>query len=409
MIKVILCTSFLLFLHAGYSQTEIIAKYDKAKKTIKKLDKSSSTLNDGFKIKVTGVHSVLHKVSFEFEDFSWHSEPPEGLKTILPEIYGTAGSSAVPPSGPDRYKRVLKIQAFLNSAKKELETSFDGANWSADSDKTICDKYVNKIATLYTDDKEVLSAVAEDIQYFIGEYESILKIGEADYIGYLAENKLGYENIKKIQGKILSGLKAIIGGKSQVKGNSSSKVHLPKKEATTVKIYVIDRFNPSDTITSFKQDVYRMGKFKIDFSAGLGVNSLLNPSYYIGKNDTIPFIGEEEKRDIDLTLISLAHFNWRLLPWFSAGPTIGASVSIFDAKPTFLLGGGLSFGKQRSVSLSGGMSFGKVNVLSKKVSTDGITADLTLDSDISEVPTYGKIKFGYFISLTYNLKRTKKK
>jgi hypothetical protein len=185
-------------------------------------------------------------------------------------------------------------------------------------------------------------------------------------------------------------------------------VHFPEKEVTTLQIIVTNRFDPSDTICNYTTDIYRTGVFKIDFSTGIGVNSLVKPTYSIGNNGS-PYIHKENGRDADLSVMALLHATWRFTRNFTFGPTAGVSVSTFDANTGFVLGVSGSFGTRNTISLSAGGIMGKSFKLSSRVSSDGNKADIPLESGITEVPKVDIVKFGGFVSVTYNLTRIKKK
>lgn len=412
----------------------IEVEYSYKTKDIKKLEKDYASKNKGIKINVTGIHSTLHKVSVEFEDFSWESTPPEALEVLFPGFddfqlltNDTDGpelfpNKAKPMDYENQVDTLIEVQKKINEIKNDLATSFD-KNGELDSNKVAkaCGNTLEEVTKLIgaEDEKEVLATINYKIHYLLTYYEKLVESSknltpgkDNDVFLEIAKYNWSYQILKKNKSKIINGVLVLLSNDETSEVNSTyttKNAHFPKKEATTVKIYIIDRFNPSDTLVEFQQDIYRTGKLLVDFSAGIGVNTLVDPTFYIGKKDTIPFIAEEEKRDVDLTVFALLHLKWKLTSWFALGPSTGVSVSVFDAKPTYLLGGSFTFGKKNTISLSGGVSMGKVDILSRSVSTNGEIADLELAPGISEVPTYGKIGFGAFACLTYNFGRIKKK
>jgi hypothetical protein len=396
--------------------------FDKTKKQIVKIDKKFYNPSDGIQIVVNGIHPILHKVSINFDDAYWHSEPPKITKSVLPNISTLSFSqnaeifkseSSIPEIKLIGYQRINRIISILDSAKTTLSKSYKSPNWEPSNDVSICLSIFNQISQLYPNGSSLMNNIRIEIASLSTTYDQLSKVKTIEdaemfnsIIDYLSLNSWNNSRLKSSKSTILGVLPALKKGMKD--SLTKSKKYYPKGEFTTVTIHIIDRFKPSDTITTFIQDIYKVGKFKIDFSSGIGVNSILDPSFYIGKNDTIPFIAEEEKRDIDFNIFGLAHFNWRVLSWLSLGPTTGVSISVFSAKPTYLVGGSISIGRKNLISLSGGISFGAKNILSRKVSSDGFNADLPLALDISTVPTYKKITKGYFISLTYNFKRVRK-
>lgn len=400
----------------------LVLAQNTAKLSYNNTDKSITWTNekgvgsDGIKVEMDGISTVLHKVSVSFEDFSWHSETPEAIEVLFPNIQSLSmnGANSNPSVivGFDRFEKVLE---YVQNAKKALDGEFSGSNRTTMME-SICKTHLDKIQMLYSDQNDLLVGIQKEIAFLEADFESQKELlssihkKDPDLVADVSSKNWHYKNLIKNKTFVLQSVMNLIAysASSSVKTKYTSAPHKIKGEATTLVVHIINRFNASDTISSIKTDLYKNGKFKIDFSAGIGINSILDPSFYIDTLNGAASIEQEEKRDIDLTIFTLMHLNWRVSPCVSLGPTTGVSVSVFDAKPSYLLGGGITLGKQRSVSLSGGASMGLVNQLSRKISSDGLTAN-NLPLSFSEIPTYKKIKLGYFVSFTYNFTRTRKK
>lgn len=365
-----------------------------------------STCKKDFVIKVDGINTALHKVAVKFDDFYWFTETPEALKTVLPNIAVTNPK----PLGNMKDGATDVIQ-YIKNAIAAIENFND----------TVLVFYSTKPAGYLNDIQIVATTIVEDVEklevymnYFTGYYEALLEMSKSTYNVELAqtigESRDLYLNLQSNRKNLISGANTIEAASKKLSGTSFiSKVHTFSKPVTTVQIYVINKFDLDDTIAVYEEDIYRDGKITLDFSTGVGLNSLVKPQYYIGDNGAGKFIGNERTRELDFSVIALLHLNVRVFSWLSIGPATGVSVSAFDGNTGYLYGGTISIGKQRSFSISAGGILGKTVALSKTISSDGNSADLTLPTDISSVPTYDKIGKGGFISFTYNLTRIRKK
>jgi hypothetical protein len=285
---------------------------------------------------------------------------------------------------------------------------------------------VSQIKQMAIDDLKKLNCTTEqeydklfsefqyEVAYLISFYESLKEFNaqspnsEYEFTEKLASIKQLYDRLK---GKnYVRLLKLIISfAKKEPLNYAESDIHFPDKEVTSLQIYLIDQFDLTDTLYTYTTDIYRTGVFKLDFSTGIGVNSLIKPTYYLGNNGTTSYISKENGRDADLSVMALVHANWRISRRFTVGPVAGVSISTFDANTGFVLGLGTSIGTKNTLSISAGGIMGKSYQLSSRVSTDGNTQDIPLESDITEIPKIDAVNYGWFVSLTYNLSRTKKK
>jgi hypothetical protein len=388
-------------------------------KRITDLNHQSVNHNDNYKIHLKELKTALYKVQFKFNDFDWETEPPGILEqTIMPKIESFTGDrknlfreSTSMDAGMIEILNVAgkinEIILFINQYPVNIE------NANPNDIQSISKTGLEKLKFEPSDYAKGLTEFQNNIAYIKGLYIALKEFnaespnGSFEYVQLLASlegtvNQLNSKNYPKLLSYIISFAKEI------PKNFVESDVHFPEKEVTTLQIIVTNRFDPSDTICNYTTDIYRTGVFKIDFSTGIGVNSLVKPTYSIGNNGS-PYIHKENGRDADLSVMALLHANWRFTRNFTFGPTAGVSVSTFDANTGFVLGVSGSFGTRNTISLSAGGIMGKSFKLSSRVSSDGNKADIPLESGITEVPKVDIVKFGGFVSVTYNLTRIKKK
>ncbi|MBL7937359.1 MAG: hypothetical protein JNM51_16230 [Bacteroidia bacterium] len=382
----------------GQCTATLTAKYDASVKKITNLN-HKGTWDKDFIVKISNTNSALHKVIVKFNDFYWSSDLPEQLKTVFPNLESTDFRAI-----PSTYSYTDAI-AYLKDASNAVD-SFKIQAAKLDS---------SAICKLATDLLGNVKSIEEHLSYFMGYYENYLEMVKSSKsfslskVDSLAKLKHTYDGLKENSTNLILGGKIItkIAQKGLSKSFTSSGHHFTSS-ATTISIYILDNFNPKDTLAKFEEDIYKKGKFSIDFSTGPGLNYLVKPQYYIGDDNGVKFIGTEKKRPVDFGVMALVHLNLKLMPGFSTGLATGISVSAFDGNTGYLAGAGFSFGKKRTLSLTCGVIIGKTVALSKKISSDGVTVDKTLATDISAVPTYDKIDRKFFFGVTYNLTRKKK-
>ena len=413
----------------------ITIQYNQKKKSFGKPSQRIYKKKNDFMIKLEGVNTLSHIIKFEFQEKYFKSEMPEGLVSLIgADISGMVASDSDPleeiilndstvGEKTNPYERFKELSRVLDSTKVYIEKKYDRPAYS----KRIAKDAVILIKKIYgkeKDDELTFANIAVDYNQTITRFEILEKvlngtklndIGASDYEDCLAEYNANQQNhleLKELESRIKLVCKYVfdVATKKNVKRAVESKSYSSTSEVVSLKISVIDRFNQEDTVASETFDFYRQGKFKVDYSVGLGVNRLVDWSYYIDKSDTANWaIGVEEQRDIDFNTFVFAHFNWRLVDYFSLGPSIGVSTSLFSAKTSFLIGGSFGFGRNNLVSLNFGCTLGTEKLISRSISTDGTPAGSTVPLDLEEIPTYDRITFeplGY-LSLTYNFNRVK--
>ncbi|TSJ45380.1 hypothetical protein [Fluviicola chungangensis] len=418
--------SILAFLSQGQKITydSIPGKF--THKRITGLSNQSVNHKSNYLIRLDDFNTALYKVQFKFNDFDWETEPPAILEQYLHGLESITLSdkalfedkrfralvdfkdSSIQEA--DLVEKLNKIIRFIDEYPNTIkDIKLDEMTLIKDASE----KGLKDLGFKSTDYSEELNEFQNDIFYVKGLYNALKEFNaespnsKFEYVQTLASmegviNKLNSKNYPKLLSYIISF------AKEAPKNYAKSDIHFPEKEVTTLQIIVINRFDPTDTICNYSTDIYRTGVFKIDFSTGIGVNSLVKPTYSMANNGS-PYIHKENGRDADLSVMALLHANWRLSRNFTFGPTAGVSVSTFDANTGFVLGISGSFGTRNTISLSTGGIMGKSYKLSSRVSSDGNKADIPLESGMTEVPKVDAVNYGWFVSVTYNLTRIKKK
>ncbi|WP_430405211.1 hypothetical protein [Fluviicola sp.] len=413
--------SILTFLSQGQKAMSDSLTGNFTNKRITGLSNRSVNHKSNYKIRIDDFNTALYKVQFKFNDFDWETEPPSMLEqTIMPDMtsfsVGKRGIFRKDTCALDEFcitdvpillEKINNIILSINMYPDTIK------NADPDSIKILSRQILNDLYFDSTNYAKDLAEFQNNITYIKGLYSNLKEFNakspnaKFEYVYLLAVlegtiNQLNTKNYPKLLSYIISF------AKNPPQNYITSDVHFPEKEVTTLQIIVTNRFDPSDTICNYSTDIYRTGVFKIDFSTGIGVNSLVKPTYVMGNNGS-PYIHKENGRDADLSVMALLHANWRLTRNFTFGPTAGVSVSTFDANTGFVLGLSGSFGTRNTISISAGGIMGKSFKLSSRVSSDGNVADIPLESGITEVPKVDAVNYGWFVSVTYNLTRTKKK
>ncbi|WP_405567243.1 hypothetical protein [Polaribacter sp. Asnod6-C07] len=163
----------------------------------------------------------------------------------------------------------------------------------------------------------------------------------------------------------------------------------------------------NDTIKSQKINFYTKQNFTFDFSSGFFHTNKVDQGYYLEKRDTlVNNILKENPKKGDVSIGALGHVSWRYTSWFKAGFNLGASLSLFDGKTRYLVGTSAIFGRDNQVAINLGASFTQIKELSKAVREDDI--GLYVDASVTEIPTFNRIRSGFYFGITYNVTTTKK-
>ncbi|MEP3211149.1 MAG: hypothetical protein ABJN95_18320 [Maribacter sp.] len=428
--KFILTFIFCLSCMHSYAQKEINLDFKSDKKNIE-AKKIGIKKGEYFKVTVNELNPILYKAGFKFEDFDLISEPPEALGSLFKGLPSNKAELSLEESYVEDLIKTsdvfVKNFSEIGFYRKEVGNVGKDPTKIIEKCKELREKWIDSVL------KKNFTAEAKRINTtnFVSFTE--LKISEVLFFydnlknqneksttpniqiaRILADLQVYYKNLKRVAPSILSGLSAISEGANKkakdLKFESMSPPHLPEKDLTTAKIYVINRFNPSDTVAIKKLDLFVKNRFKVDFSTGLSGNSIVPRDYYFIKTDSINTdIGNEKGSEIDLGIAALMHIDWQMSESFAFGPAFGISVSLLDEKPRYMLGISGTIGNDKSISISTGLNFAQAKQLSEQVSNDGInySGEANL-SQFESIPLVSKLKSGIFLSVTYNLTRTRK-
>ncbi|AOW16495.1 hypothetical protein LPB03_02995 [Polaribacter vadi] len=163
----------------------------------------------------------------------------------------------------------------------------------------------------------------------------------------------------------------------------------------------------NDTIKTQKINFYTKQNVTFDFSSGFFHSNKVDQGYYLEKRDTlINNVLKENPKKGDISIGALGHISWRYTSSFKAGFNLGASISPFDGKTRYLIGVSAIFGRQNQIGFNIGTSFTKIKELSNAVKEDNL--GLYVNSSVTEIPTFDRIRRGIYFGITYNVTSTKK-
>ncbi|MBE5318743.1 hypothetical protein IM793_06235 [Pedobacter sp. MR2016-19] len=152
--------------------------------------------------------------------------------------------------------------------------------------------------------------------------------------------------------------------------------------------------------------------WKVDFSSGLILSSLVNEKYLITEASSVTdpatntsvdmkMVLKEKQSDVRPGLGVLAHFYPRMSKWFSLGLTSGFLLNE-NLAVQFPVGLSAMLGRESRLVLSGGVIGGEVKRLSAKYN-EGVAVKATSLANISEENLLStRTKAGWFLSVTYN-------
>ena len=177
------------------------------------------------------------------------------------------------------------------------------------------------------------------------------------------------------------------------------------------------RSNSSATPIKQVYDVLVVGRFKVDFSAGLVATGLADQVYSsrdttfrritttANKRDTsdatrlIPVA--EQRPNFTLALATMAHFYWRL-PWLNGGVNIGGTIGggiTQKGRPIGLAGFSLLLGRTQRWVISSGWVIGTQKELAKRYDK---TANYIISQTSTDFTYIDRTVVDGFVSLTFN-------
>ncbi|MFT7614266.1 MAG: hypothetical protein ACI9J3_003248 [Parvicellaceae bacterium] len=463
MISKILFSSFLIGLSfVSFSQKQHVkTKFNKKEKELE-VSRDFVHHKQSFNVHIESASSAAYNVTVKYEDYNLSSDLPAilkfvpGIATSLDFVSNISSdvlmngeiemvsldTSVVPKevSPPAQIDKELIRQLYLNQIQFEISNSVNRmkpiTKSKAPYAKLVMKNLTNPTAIaahakglrstfcnswgVTVVDSQKIDTLAAVIMKEMVQIKTIYELYKAScenccsndqnifFVASLTESyKWVTENEKNVK-SMLSIIKADI---KKIKLDYKSKKHKTRKDITTAKVMIINRFNTKDTILNTSFDIYQTGKVKVDFSTGLFGNSIFSPKYILldDKDDTTyAEIVAEDNPKFDIALGGLIHLDYEVNPFVDLGFVAGAALSPLDAKTRYLFGFSVSMGKSKSLSISAGYAFGKKTALSRSISLDGEVPDV-VDPELTELSTYEKFAGGGFVGITYNIKRKKVK
>lgn len=397
------------------AQKEIEAIYDPGNNTIR-LIPDSRTLQSGntYRLIYRNVNPVYIQDKTRIRSFRYISSTPEILESILPGIPGSNVFQHfdVNPSGQREF--FLKALRFFNELEILRSESDDlYLKTRLAPDPVLATRKMDRLDSLFNT-AGVQEMVSQTIYYldYILAAESVyktnikkitLKTPDADIV--LQE----YARLTRIADKIrqinyIRFLDYIVQS-TETTDPVRSEVFKIDNDITNIHMILYDQYI-NDTLYTGKLTFHTEKNWYLDFTTGFFFTNLYDKDYFLEEiGDTNNRIREEKKLKGDVSIGALAHYTYKVKPDLRIGPALGASISPFDGGLRYLAGLGIFTGKEKILGLSAGITFGQTEVLS-----GGVTKDAQgpfLPEGKTRIPTYEKVKTGFFVGLTYNLTRNK--
>ncbi|MBC3758848.1 hypothetical protein H7U19_10565 [Hyunsoonleella sp. SJ7] len=431
----IILVLFILSSMCSLSQEELKFTYDSITKKLE-TPKIELKHNSEYKVLISGLNSAIYKSDIKIKSFIINSKTPETVKIIFPGI--SENSDVIGFSqlqfdeslfvGLDSLKlaELELIYNKLNRLFSEAERKFIALN----NIKIQSDKLYK--ATLNQSNSEASIDALDDVKSqfgipstdpttnlkseillyksYIGKTEEIFKIWLEKL--YVIDERIAERYAKLSSWKALSENEnynkylSFIDKSIKAMDNLEPKTFKSKRDGVDINIKLINSYT-NDTVYTKVFDYYSKGKLSFDFSSGFFYSNEVEQSYYLEKRDSLKNdILNEPKRDFDISFGALGHLSYKFSSDFKAGISMGASLSPLDGKTRYLLGLSAIFGKRNQLAINSGVSFVKLKILSDSVSNDEVGN--YVDSSVTAVPTYEKVKSGFFIGISYNLTAKKK-
>jgi hypothetical protein len=179
-----------------------------------------------------------------------------------------------------------------------------------------------------------------------------------------------------------------------------------EKDMAELKVTLIDTYK-SDTLYNSSIPFYTSGNWSFSFSTGFFFNNLHEDSYYLEARDASKNnILKNDNPGYDVSFGALGHLSYKLTNCTKLGISMGAALSPLDGKTRYLIGGSIVFGREKQVGINSGLALVKMETLSDQVNHDA--GGDYVAADVTDVPTYSKIRSGFYAGITYNFNLQKK-
>lgn len=397
------------------AQKEIQVLYDDSNQSIELVpDNNIIQAGESYRLKILHINPVYIRHDIRIRSFRYISPIPQILKPILPGIPGSDvfDHFKIESSGQrefflkslrfynelekirgisdDLYARTrLEPNSALASAKMEELHFIFNTNVLADivSQINYYQDYILAAESVYENNFKKVTMQTPDADIVLQEYARITRmadlIREIDYV------------------RLLDFIVQSTGVRDYILSDPFS----GEKDLTEITLTLYDSYI-SDTIYSGTLTFHTGRNWAVDFSTGIFYTDLYQKDYYLTERSSgLQDVIEENKFRGDVSVGALTHVTYKFQPDLRIGPALGASISPFDGKIRYLAGIGAFIGQAKIAGISAGVSLGQFKVLSGSVPTDGRGSYLPADE--KKIPTYDRLKAGFFIGLTYNLTRMK--
>lgn len=207
----------------------------------------------------------------------------------------------------------------------------------------------------------------------------------------------------------INSIKVLQNSKTEIR--TKEQIQKPIADASRIRILVLNKLNPKDTVLLQSIEIPTCNGWDIDFSGGIIYNTIWRQSYSL-QVETDPANAAKKiksivKEDVfkgDIAFAALLNFSYRRCN-SRFGPSTGVALSFLDGNLRYILGLHYHFGYKSALGISFGGIFGKKTYLSDAVSNDGVEPSNPINDGYSSVPTYEKYKPGLYAGLVWNFAR----
>ncbi|MES2653393.1 MAG: hypothetical protein V4663_16765 [Bacteroidota bacterium] len=405
---------------AAYAQTTEIIIENKSTagvvlpKRINKTVKNENTYN----IKLTKVNSANIILKVQAKSMELYTAFPDLLKPVLPGVAGSIPkfdsnkwSSLESFDYDEELRNLNTVLARLKPIKTEADKLYKATPYTPNT--STADAAFAEVKKLYAAANltDLNTDILSDIQFlnsFRDVVEGIIKNQSEinpKFIKFYASLVAIANELKKVD---YYSLFEYIQKSQSAKDYVLSKPFTPTKDLMELKFLIIDTYK-KDTLVNDMRTLYSNGGgIGLSFSTGFFYTEMLGdqPYYLVKQPDNTMLIQKDRRTVSDVSIGAMGHIYFKPTSNFRIGPSIGLSLSPFDGKTRYLLGGSMLFGNEKMFGINIGSAWAKIKQVSALAT--GKEPALYLPAGTSTVPTFDKIQNTWFIGLTYNIISTRK-
>lgn len=188
---------------------------------------------------------------------------------------------------------------------------------------------------------------------------------------------------------------------------TKSKPIKAEKDVVELTITIYDKY-AADTVLLSVLPLYTYGKCSFNFTTGFFFNNLFEESYYFKSEDLERKYVSKISPGYDISFGAMGHLSYKCKNNLKLGIATGAAISPIDGNLRYLLGVSLIAGRKKQLGINAGAALAKLKFYAFEdyLLHDGTGAYVPVE--LNEIPSYEKLKPGYYIGLTYNLTSVKK-